>query len=310
LQAEVLFLQAAQANWPALPVKAEMSFHQPQAATTAPCKTLTEPIRDKVRIRFGKGGDLRLVSHHDLMQCFERMLRRAQLPFHSTQGFNPKPRMAFALSLALGVTGLEEVLELELEALLPVEEIHARLVSQAPAGLIILSIRRVERSTRAQVRRACYRLPIPAERRVGLPARLAELLAATHCHVERYRQRRLGWDNDSDSDAQVTPAADPSGSDTLHAPRATHHAPRATHDTPRTLDIRPYLRDLRLVDGALELDFWVTPTGTARPEEVLALLHMGDLLEAGAVLERCTLELHDEVSATDLPPQTVENLSY
>ena len=31
----------------------------------------------KVRLRFGKRGDLRLVSHHDLMRCLERMLRRA-----------------------------------------------------------------------------------------------------------------------------------------------------------------------------------------------------------------------------------------
>ena len=31
----------------------------------------------KVRLRFAKCGDLRLVSHHDLMRCLERMLRRA-----------------------------------------------------------------------------------------------------------------------------------------------------------------------------------------------------------------------------------------
>ena len=53
------------------------------------------------------------MSHHDLMRCFERMLRRAALPFHSTAGFNPKPRLVFALSLALGIVGCEEVVELE-----------------------------------------------------------------------------------------------------------------------------------------------------------------------------------------------------
>ena len=72
-------------------------------------------VRDKVRIRFRKGGELRLVGHHDLMRCFERMLRRAQLPFHSTEGFNPKPRLIFALSLGLGIVGSEEVVELELD---------------------------------------------------------------------------------------------------------------------------------------------------------------------------------------------------
>ena len=51
--------------------------------------------RCKYRVRFAKTGELRLVSHHDLMHCFERMLRRAELPFHSSEGFNPKPRMVF-----------------------------------------------------------------------------------------------------------------------------------------------------------------------------------------------------------------------
>src|SRR6202047_1078281 len=70
--------------------------------------------RSKYRLRFRKDGDLRLVSHHDLMHVFERMLRRAELPIAHTQGFHPQPRMVFALSLALGIGGANEVLELEL----------------------------------------------------------------------------------------------------------------------------------------------------------------------------------------------------
>src|SRR5438552_15734366 len=100
-------------------------------------------VRDKFRIRFRKCRDLRLVSHHDLLRSFERMLRRAALPFHSTSGFNPKPRLVFALSLPLGVVGCEEVVELELDAELLPEELHQRLAQQAPAGLDILSVRRI-----------------------------------------------------------------------------------------------------------------------------------------------------------------------
>src|SRR5262249_33276840 len=119
-----------------------------------------EPVRAKVRIRFRKGGDLRLVSHHDLMTCFERMLRRAALPFRRTEGFNPRPRLAFALSLALGIVGAEEVVELELGAELPPEAIHARLARQAPPGLEIISVRAIDRKTRAQVRGVTYRVPL------------------------------------------------------------------------------------------------------------------------------------------------------
>jgi len=208
--------------------------------------------RDKVQIRFQKGGDLRFVSHHDLMRCFERMLRRAGLPFHATQGFNPKPRMVFALSLALGLVGREEVVELELDAELPPEEIGERLARQAPAGMEIRSVERIDPKSTAQVRRACYRVALPPERQAGLGERIEGLLAVPHCWVERTRPR------------------------------------------PRRVDLRPYLSGVRVVGDALEIDLWVTPTGTARPEEVLQLLGLDDLLDDGAVLERTTLELHNQ----------------
>ena len=70
------------------------------------------------------------------------------------------------------------------------------------------------------------------------------------------------------------------------------------------VNLRPFLRDLRLVrwegedqqtaSEALEIDLWLTPSGTARPVEVLGLLGLTDLFEAGTVLERSRLELHDE----------------
>ena len=69
-------------------------------------QTLAAGPASKVRLRFAKGGSLRWLSHHDLMRAFERMLRRAALPFRRTQGFHPHPRLVFALSLPLGVVGV------------------------------------------------------------------------------------------------------------------------------------------------------------------------------------------------------------
>lgn len=238
-----------------------MANRKPRAPTTeAPRPAAAPPgfpfphsmVRHKVRIRFHKGGDLRWISHHDLMRCFERMLRRAALPFHFTQGFNPKPRLVFALALALGVVGREEVVELELDDELPPEEIHERLARQAPPGLTIQSVRRVSPHAGAQVRRVCYRLALPTARRAALAERIPALLSASHGWVDRTRPQ------------------------------------------PRRLDVRPYLRGLHVLADSLEMDLWVTPTGTARPDEVLTLLGLADLLEDGAVLERTTLELYDE----------------
>src|SRR3954454_12458095 len=107
-------------------------------ATSSPGPSQVEaPPRSKYRIRFRKAGDLRLVSHHDLMHVCERMFRRAALPIARTQGFNPRPRMWFALSLALGVLGANEVLELELTEALEADEVRDRLAAQAPPGFEI-----------------------------------------------------------------------------------------------------------------------------------------------------------------------------
>ncbi len=63
---------------------------------------------------------------------------------------------------------------------------------------------------------------------------------------------------------------------------------------PKQIDLRAYIDQLRWMPGALEMDLWVKPTGTARPDEVLSLLGLKDVLEAGAVIERTRLELEDE----------------
>ncbi len=84
------------------------------------------PQDTKVRLRFAKRGDLRLVSHHDLLRCLERMLRRAQVPIAQTQGFNPRPKITFALALGLGIESLCEIVDLELaEPLEPAELLDA-----------------------------------------------------------------------------------------------------------------------------------------------------------------------------------------
>ncbi|MBI1917896.1 MAG: DUF2344 domain-containing protein [Planctomycetes bacterium] len=234
-------------------------------------------VKDKFRLRFQKGRDLRLLSHHDLLRCFERMLRRAALPFHNTQGFHPHPRLVFALSLPLGVVGCEEVAELELDDVLPPEEVLRRLREQAPPGIDLLSVRRVNLKATAQVRSLSYRLPLPPDRIDAVRARAAELLASAELALTRSKAR---------------PGQIP----------LTDRQPASEETRANRVDLRPFLRDLRLVRGegeqanetALEIDLWLTPSGTARPVEVLGLLGLTDLFEAGTVLERSRLELHDE----------------
>jgi radical SAM-linked protein len=143
----------------------------------------------KVRVRFRKDGLLRLVSHLDLLHVFERLLRRAEIPFRSTQGFHPQPRIVFALSLALGVVGCEEVVEIELERPMGAPEILRHLAHHAPPGLQFLNVRSIDVRARAQVIRVRYRITPPAEHRTDLPRRIEALLDSSHLLVERTRPK-------------------------------------------------------------------------------------------------------------------------
>ncbi len=223
-------------------------------------------VGDKIRFRFRKSGDLRLLSHLDLARCFERMLRRADLPFRSTQGFHPTPRMVFALSLPLGVVGDCEVLELELLTPCELEDVRERLNRQTPGGLDFDSASAVPMKATAMPRRVQYTMAIPAGRAAETEGRIRELMDAPKVWVERLKPK------------------------------------------PRQLNIRPYLRAITLGPGAadsrLTLDLWVTPSGTARADELLKALNLTDLVDAGRIVSRSLLEIHDETSPgqTDGPP--------
>jgi radical SAM-linked protein len=153
-------------------------------------KRFERMVRLRVRIRFCKQDELRLIGHRDLMRCFERLFRRSGLPLGMSEGFHPKPRMTFPLPLALGIEGAKEVMEVELTELLDAEDILTRLKAQAPAGLIPLAVEILPADAKkAQARSASYQVPIPPALESGLQARIGDLLNQASCMITRAQGR-------------------------------------------------------------------------------------------------------------------------
>jgi radical SAM-linked protein len=206
----------------------------------------------KVRLRFAKRGDLRLVSHHDLLRCLERMLRRARVPMAMTCGFNPRPKMTFALALGLGIQAWNEVVDLELSEAWEPAELLARLRAVAPPGFDWIDARSLPPGADPPRPRSVeYRLPIAAGRRDQARAALDALLHSTSWPVVRRRP-----------DREVT------------------------------FDLRPHVVAAELPDdGLLRFRLAVAPDGSARPEELLEALRLRDLLDGGIILTRTDVEL-------------------
>jgi radical SAM-linked protein len=208
-------------------------------------------VAHKVRLRFAKCGDLRLVSHHDLMRCLERALRRAQIPMALSQGFNPRPKVVFTLALALGIEGRREVVELELAEPLEPADVLCRLRAQAPPGLEFLDAQAIEPGRAAQAHAVQYALHLPAHRWEAARHALQTLLAS-----ERWPY--------------------------------TRHRPDRTVDIDQRPFLLSAELDLQ---GVLRFRLKTTPSGSVRPEEVVDALGLRDLLGEGAVLARTELEL-------------------
>jgi radical SAM-linked protein len=68
----------------------------------------------RLRIRFVKLGRIRFTSHRDVARMWERAVRRVDLPVARTEGFSPRPRLAFGLALSTGHESLAEYLDVEL----------------------------------------------------------------------------------------------------------------------------------------------------------------------------------------------------
>ncbi len=94
----------------------------------------------RLRVWFGKHGDMGLVSHLDLIRLFDRVVRRAEIPIAFTGGFHPGPRISPANALSLGATGSGEIVDFELTRSLEPETLRQLLSAHLPETIPIYRV--------------------------------------------------------------------------------------------------------------------------------------------------------------------------
>lgn len=97
--------------------------------------SITPHIR--IRFRFSKTGDMRHLSHRELMTTVIRAARRADMPVLYSQGFHPSPRLSFGPPLNVGAGGLNEYFDAEIKHLSDPLKLKDELNSQLPKGINI-----------------------------------------------------------------------------------------------------------------------------------------------------------------------------
>lgn len=98
----------------------------------------------KYRLEFSKTDRMIFIGHLDLLKFFQRTFKRAGIPIGHSWGFNPHQLTTFAVPLALGVSSVGEVLDIQLTEKMDCDEIKERLNNNLPKGIDILQVIELE----------------------------------------------------------------------------------------------------------------------------------------------------------------------
>lgn len=98
----------------------------------------------KKRVYFDKFGEMRFISHLDMLRFVERLLKKAQIPAKYSQGFHPRPRVSFGNPISLGAEAFNEVMDIELEREMSNEEVKDRLNSSEVIGFYVNKVETIQ----------------------------------------------------------------------------------------------------------------------------------------------------------------------
>jgi len=179
-------------------------------------------------------GDMRFLSHRDMIRLFERALVRTALPVKYTEGFNPHARLSILLPRPVAIASDQEAIVIEFDE--PIDGMNAaRQLSEAtPCGIDVFDTLRLECGERPRPRLARYRLELAERVDETVHGQILEILESEVVMVQRKHP----------------------GTGKV-----------------RSVDIRPSIADLQ-IDGQQAIEFALCPTSdvTARPAEIAGLV--------------------------------------
>lgn len=145
----------------------------------------------RLRIRFGRGDQVKFISHLDIIRLWERALRRAHIALAYSEGFSPHPRISLAAPLSLGITSDVELMDIQVASQVSPHWFAAAAGQQLPAGIGIRDVYPIAASVpslQSQVRFAEYEVDIETgQTAAGIDAAISRLLAMESLPWHHYR---------------------------------------------------------------------------------------------------------------------------
>ncbi len=103
----------------------------------------------KLRVKYKVTEEGRFLGHLDLTRTIMKILRRADLPVMLSEGFNPHPRLSFAMPLSVGHIGDGEFFEVALKEEITEEKFLDVFNKFAPQAIEAIEVREVKGSQKS-----------------------------------------------------------------------------------------------------------------------------------------------------------------
>jgi radical SAM-linked protein len=96
----------------------------------------------KLAVRFCKRGDMKYISHLDIVRLFQRAVRRAGLPVVLSRGYSPHYKISFDKALKLGVESENEQAAFSMDLFMEPEEFKTKINQKLPEGIKVLECKK------------------------------------------------------------------------------------------------------------------------------------------------------------------------
>lgn len=207
-------------------------------------------MRAILKAKFNVSGNLRFISHQEMLRVWHRGLIRSGVAVCFSEGFNPHPRISLPLPRSVGLEAEDEVacvwIEYPENAPLDISEAKARISKQLPAGCLLTDMEMPAGKISFQAVGVMYFLPVPVSEEIRTAAGnlLSRLAASEQITVER---------------------------------RVDETARR------RVVEVNEYISSISIDDKGVSVECRIKPAGSIRVDEIMSLLHIDVSLLTGPV---------------------------
>ncbi|MFW6266327.1 MAG: TIGR03936 family radical SAM-associated protein [Halanaerobiales bacterium] len=147
----------------------------------------------KIRIEFSKLDGVKYISHLELMDTIRRGLRRANFPVSYSKGYNPHIQLSLGQPLAVGMVGMAEYFDLDLEKKIEIDKFISGLNQSLPPSICINKARYVPddvKSLQAVVNTAVYLIKMDFKKNIDEERTLNGFVNFPEIRVVRRRRNK------------------------------------------------------------------------------------------------------------------------